>query len=289
MTQPRGPAASSDRDRSEFIEAFDTQLRGPLTMRLPQGAQEEQLGPVFRSWGWGPRGFVQTAPLERLSGAQLDRLIQEQIQFFGELGVCFEWKTYGHDRTASLEERLRRAGLRPEETESVLIGRLAGLNHDASPPEGVAIRQVHSRTDTERMADLLTEVGGEDLSSLSASFFEDARANPKDVVLLVAEAAGRVIATGRVNLVPNTEFATLWAGSTLASWRHRGVYRALVAHRVRLALERGLAYLEVDASPASRPILERLGLLSVSTSTPYVWYPTPGPAGAGSGSASGVR
>jgi hypothetical protein len=31
--------------------------------------------------------------------------------------------------------------------------------------------------------------------------------------------------------------------------------------------------LEVDASPDSRPILERLGFAPVTTSTPYFWEP----------------
>ena len=46
-----------------------------------------------------------------------------------------------------------------------------------------------------------------------------------------------------------------------------------LAHRARLAAERGCRYLEVDASDDSRPILERLGFVAVTTTTPYVWSP----------------
>jgi len=64
-------------------------------------------------------------------------------------------------------------------------------------------------------------------------------------------------------------------------WRGRGVYRALVAHRARVAAERGYRYLQVDASDESRPILERLGFHPLTTTTPYV-HPggTPGRAAA---------
>jgi GNAT superfamily N-acetyltransferase len=72
---------------------------------------------------------------------------------------------------------------------------------------------------------------------------------------------------------PGTEFAGLWGGSTRAQWRGRGIYRALVARRAQLAAERGVRYLQVDASSDSRPILERLGFLAVTTTTPYVWTP----------------
>lgn len=32
-------------------------------------------------------------------------------------------------------------------------------------------------------------------------------------------------------IIPGTEFAALWGGSTLAEWRRKGIYRALVARR----------------------------------------------------------
>ena len=35
----------------------------------------------------------------------------------------------------------------------------------------------------------------------------------------------------------------------------------------------GVRYLQVDASPDSRPILERLGLRMLSTTTPWMWRP----------------
>jgi hypothetical protein len=46
-----------------------------------------------------------------------------------------------------------------------------------------------------------------------------------------------------------------------------------VAYRARLAAKRGFKYLQVDASDDSRPILERLGFTTVSSTTPYVWSP----------------
>ena len=37
----------------------------------------------------------------------------------------------------------------------------------------------------------------------------------------------------------------------------------------------GVHYLQVDASEASRPILERLGFTPITTTTPYIWTPQP--------------
>ncbi len=76
-----------------------------------------------------------------------------------------------------------------------------------------------------------------------------------------------------MELVPGTRFAGLWGGGTVETWRGRGIYRALVAHRARIAADHGYRYVQVDASDQSRPILERLGLAPLTTTTPYVYEP----------------
>ena len=77
-----------------------------------------------------------------------------------------------------------------------------------------------------------------------------------------------------MRFVDGTPFATLWGGATLEPWRGRGIYRALVRHRANLAASRGFRYLQVDASDDSRPILERLGFVAVTSTIPFTWSPT---------------
>ena len=99
-------------------------------------------------------------------------------------------------------------------------------------------------------------------------------AAPAEHLLPVAARAARTSApaVSAAWLVPlaGTQVAGLWGGSTLAAYRGRGIYRALVSRRAHLALERGYSTLQVDASDDSRPILERLGLHTVGRSVPYV-------------------
>jgi len=98
-------------------------------------------------------------------------------------------------------------------------------------------------------------------------------ADPEGLRMFVAEGGDLVVSAGWVRFPSGTEFATFWGGATHPDWRGRGIYRALVAYRARLAAERGCRYIEVDASDNSNPILQRLGFVPVTTTTPYVWSP----------------
>ncbi len=92
-------------------------------------------------------------------------------------------------------------------------------------------------------------------------------------MVVVAEAGQDVVCAGWIRFHRGTDFASLWGGSTLPRWRRRGIYRATVAYRARLASARGFRYLQVDASDDSAPVLQRLGLLAVATTIPFVWSP----------------
>jgi GNAT superfamily N-acetyltransferase len=124
-------------------------------------------------------------------------------------------------------------------------------------------------------------VWGGDHSFLAESLEREIAADPDGITVVVAragdeagdEAGGEVVSAGWIRYMNGTAFASLWGGSTLAPWRGRGIYTALVRYRAALAVARGYRYLQVDASDDSRPILERLGFVAVTTTTPYVFTP----------------
>ena len=86
---------------------------------------------------------------------------------------------------------------------------------------------------------------------------------------MIAWAEGTPVSAARIEFHTGTDFASLWGGGTIPAWRGRGVFRSLVAYRAALARARGLRYLQVDALPASRPILCRLGFTELATTTPF--------------------
>jgi GNAT superfamily N-acetyltransferase len=91
--------------------------------------------------------------------------------------------------------------------------------------------------------------------------------------MVVAMAGNKPVCSARIEFLPGRQFATLWGGGTLPSWRGQGIYRALVAYRAELAAARDYRYLQVDASANSQPILKRLGFIALGRTTPYLWLP----------------
>lgn len=260
-------------DIRPLLSAYDDQMRGaPPTP--PAGVTHEQDGPLLRIVGQF-RGFVSGPRDLGVEGDALDDLIARQRDFFAARGEALEWKTRAHDTPADLTERLRAAGFVPEERETVLIGRAAGMAAgEPTLPDGVTVRRVTADADMRRIAAMESQVWGQDWSWLADDLIGRVAAAPDEIAVYVAEADGEVVCAAWLVFRAGTEFAGLWGGSTLAEWRGRGIYRALVALRAALAVSRGVTYLHVDASDDSAPILRRLGFHAVTTTTPYIWTPT---------------
>lgn len=260
--------------RPDLLAAYDAQLRMLIPRRLPANVRYDVQGSVLRVVG-RRQGFVETARDVGVAGGELDALIAEHRDFFAARGEEVEWKTRGHDLPAELPSRLIAAGFVADDPESVLIIECGELAGEPILPPGVTLRQASAHADFVGIGVVNSRVWNTDLTGVAAELEAEALAAPEEILVFVAEADGEIVSSARLEFNAGTDFAGLWGGSTLHEWRARGIYRALVARRARLARERGVRYLQVDASDASRPILLRLGFQAVTTTTPYVWSPTP--------------
>jgi GNAT superfamily N-acetyltransferase len=263
-------------DISALLAAYDENTRAWIPEHPPAGVAYEWDGALLRTVGMH-RGFVETPRDPRVRGAELDALIARQRDYFAARGEAVEWKTRAHDLPADLVERLRAAGFEPEDPETVVIGEAAALAAEPVLPAGVTLRQVTAEPDLRRIADMHTEVWDEDHGFLADDLARRIASGADHFAVFAAEAetpdGPRTVSAAWIVLKEGTDFAGLWGGSTLAAWRGRGIYRALIARRAQLALAHDVKYLQVDASEDSRPILQRLGLHAVTTTTPYVWTP----------------
>jgi GNAT superfamily N-acetyltransferase len=257
----------------ELRDTFDASVRTAIENRPVDGVVCTWDGPLLRCTGLH-QGFVTYRDLGGAAGAQLDELIARTCRFFARTGTGFEWKTYSHDEPADLTQRLRAAGFVAQESETVVIGEVARIAADPVLPEGVTLAQVSSPEDFAAIAAGKGGEFGEDWSWLAEDLGRRVAADADSLAVLVARAPDEtIISSAWVVFNPDGLFAGLWGGSTAPAWRGRGIYRALVARRAQLARARGYCYLQVDALETSRPILERLGFVSVTETTPYLWTP----------------
>ncbi|MEV5875284.1 GNAT family N-acetyltransferase [Streptomyces sp. NPDC052101] len=255
-------------DHKAVLARYDRDMRENATPDGPD-ARIERAGAVVRqvadAEGWNGVLWSDLDP------AGADRAIHEQVAYFTGLGRDFEWKLYGHDRPADLGARLTAAGFRAEPEETLLIGETGRLALDAAPPAGIRLVQATDPAGVDLVVDVHEKAFGTDGTRLRHRLLARLAAAPGTVVAVVALAGDEPVSAARMELVPGTLFAGLWGGGTVEGWRGRGIYRALVAHRAHVAAAHGYRYLQVDASPMSRPILERLGFHALSTTTPYLY------------------
>lgn len=169
---------------------------------------------------------------------------------------------------AHLGEQLERAGLANtdapgfEETENALVL--------LEPPAGetgddVDVVVVQTIEEFDAANGILEQAFGLPAGALSANRDEDwERYRQPDYPFpqLLATVSGRPV--GSATAAYFEAGVNLFGGGVLEEARGHGVYRALIAKRWELAVERGTPALTVQAGRMSRPILERVGFQFVA-------------------------
>jgi GNAT superfamily N-acetyltransferase len=204
-----------------------------------------------------------------LTEADADAMIDAQVSRFAELGQPWEWKYYSYDQPADLPGRLEAAGFVADPAETVLVAEIADLNLDTRLPAGVDLIPVTDANGVGAVVRVHDEVFGGDHTAIGSAITAALESQRHSVEAVVAFAGETPVCAGRVEFPERSDFASLWGGGTLPGWRGRGVFRSLVAYRAKLARERGYRYLQVDASPDSRPIFQRLGFTELAGTTPF--------------------
>lgn len=280
------------------MAAYNQQVR-QSTAPDGTGAVFEVDGPVIRRLappGQEGSGINWTD----LNADNADAIIAQQIAFFGARetrgaqgapstqgahgapstpstqGEQFEWKLYDYDPPLDLADRLTAAGFVPENPESFMVAEVAEVVEalsTANLPDGVTAVPVIDAAGMTLMAQVEQQAFGRDKAELREGILAQLTTTPDQLALVLAMAGDVPVCAARIEYVPNTQFAGLWGGGTVKEWRGRGIYKALVRYRAELAAKRGYAYLTVDASEDSRPILERIGFTRLAITTPYIWTP----------------
>jgi ribosomal protein S18 acetylase RimI-like enzyme len=210
-------------------------------------------------------------------GPDPDAVIQRQVDFFTDRCQSVEWKTYAYDEPADLPRLLRAYGFVPGETEALVLGAAERLAQPVTLQQRYAVRTVVGDDEWEQVGRLDETLFGEGRSQWSRLVRAEETDDPHHVrsVVVIDGDSEAVVGHGVLRLVEGTEFAGLWGGKVHPDHRGRGLYRAMTALRAQWAIAAGHGICRVDALPTSRPILERLGMVQVTTTTPCVLSPEP--------------
>jgi GNAT superfamily N-acetyltransferase len=208
----------------------------------------------------------------RLNAENADRVIAEQIAYYQQLCQDFEWKTYDHDMPGDLKERLIAHSFQAEEPEALLV-----LDIDTAPaillqPVTHVVRRIINPDRLEEVRRILESVWGVPHDWLIPALGDDLIDAPDNLSVYVAYTEGAPVSAAWISFHDHNPFAGLWGGSTLAAYRGRGFYTALLAARLQEARQRGVRFLTIDASPLSRPIVEKNGFQFLTFTQPFKWH-----------------
>ncbi len=255
-------------DQSELLALYDREMRQDI--QFP-GVLHEKIGSVIRNIS--PKEHIGFIVYSKLPEQTADAEIDAQVDYFKSHSMEFEWKVFDHDSPPDLRQRLQQRGLTIEDREALMV---IDLEHAPDFFWNMNLPHIDHIVDPEGLEGIITMeegVWGTDHGWMRDRMGKDLLDLPHLISMYAIPADGRVVSAAWMYYHPQSQFASLWGGSTLPAYRGRGYYTALVAVRAREAKRRGVRFLTVDASPMSRPILEKHGFQCLSFSTPCVWKP----------------
>lgn len=253
----------------EILALFDHDER--FAVRFPD-TQREEVSPNLVRFLM-PTNKTGMVIYNKLDEDNADAVIQEQLAYFGGLGYSFEWKHFDHDTPHDLKARLLAAGLEADEDEALMILDIKNAPESLFRPSNHDIRHITSPDEVEDVIGLQRIVWDESFEILERRLKGDLEHSPDMLSVYVAYVDGQPACSAWTYYSPNSQFGSLWGGSTLPAYRKRGLYTAILGVRVRETKSRGRRFLYIDASPMSKPIVAKHGFLQLSTSRPMEWAP----------------
>jgi N-acetylglutamate synthase-like GNAT family acetyltransferase len=209
----------------------------------------------------------------RCTSDEADAVIDEVRGIVAKRHLPIMWALDPETQPADFAEHLAARGVLPEthspEVKVMILDANTRLEAPAVP--GLELHDALADAQTFRMAD-----------SVNAQAFHDAEREPAGQErrranqiaagnrrFLLATVDGEPAGSAGMTLFP-PQGAIINGGAVREKFRGRGVYRTLVAARLAMAREAGVAGLSVWGGPMSAPILARLGFVAVGWRRFYV-------------------
>lgn len=189
-----------------------------------------------------------------LEEAETERVIDETIAMYQQIGVRFRWTVLPESRPLDLAERLARRGLELVEVRA--------MYHPTGPMDMEESEDIRVEEVGAAKVDMFTETmaagWGVDPAAL-LRFHREIIARPKgDYRLFLAFFQGQP--AGGASFTSFSRSVYLVGGVVRKEFRGKGIYKALVNARLKRAAELGFLLATTQAqAKTSAPVLERLG------------------------------
>jgi hypothetical protein len=253
-------------DLQTFLTLHDQQQRIDITYH---GMRHEATPDVVRHIGlkdkWGMVLY------SHLDAENADRVIQEQIDTFTQLGLGFEWKWYEHDTPIDLRARLIDHGFTPDEPEALMALDINQAPSILLQPIPLDVRRITNPDQIPNLMKVLAQVWGSPNDWLERRLMTNLIQDSTHLSVYGGYVGDQAVSVAWIDFHDN-QFAGLWGGTTLEEFRSRGFYTSLLAIRLQEAKARGIRFLVLDASPMSRAIVEKYGFQFIEYTQPHKYH-----------------
>lgn len=241
-------------NKQELLVLFDTELRRNLHS---PGYRREETEYVTRHVSLhGERGFIIHSNVNEENAS---KVIQEELNYFNQLGVGFEWKVYSYDKPDHLKELLEQQGFVIEPQEALMVMDVNNKQLTIHVDEHGTVKEIVDEKGIREIMILIDTIWEESHEELGDRLWRDKQNDPDSLFLYGIYDKGQLVSAAWMYFETDSSFASLWGGSTLPDYRGKGFYTSLLSIRAAKAIEKGYRFLTVDASPMSKPILEKHG------------------------------
>lgn len=214
--------------------------------------------------------------LSTLTEATVDSGIAGVLDYYREQGKRFSWVVGPTSTPGNLGQRLLAHGFTRNDGEAMWGMVKHPLDPEIPMPAGTTVRRV-TRAEALPHQAILAAAYGFGLTDGAVDcmlLLLDALGDQAAIYLAWVDGTPDPVAWSFVFYHPDGDTLVLGGSATLPAHRHRGLYQALVAQRLRDARARGYTTAIVQAvRTTSAPICERLGFDVVCPIELYQWAP----------------
>lgn len=241
----------------EILALYDKEQR--IEVKYPD-MRKEDVGEVIRFVG-KPLPNHNFILYSNLTEENADAIIAREIAYFDSIGHPFEWKVYNHDSPPDLRQRLLDRGFTNREQDAIMALDVQNAPDFLQQPDpNIDLRRLTRPEQLDDAVQVLAQVWPDENNEwLHEVIGADLRERPDYNHMFVAYVDDEPACCGWINFHDNSQFASLWGGSTVPAHRQKRLYTAVMAARVQAAIQRGYRFLTIDASPMNEPIAASRG------------------------------